>query len=44
MLYNFIGTKVIVTNLQLSVSQEDIAELFGDVGPLKRAKGELPLA
>ena len=40
----FTGTKVIVTNLQPSVSQEDIAELFGDVGPLKRAKGELPHA
>ncbi len=27
-----------VSNLQDTVTQEDITELFGDVGPLKRAK------
>lgn len=32
------GTKVVITNLQTSVTQDDIVELFGDVGPLKRAK------
>ena len=36
------GTKVVVSNLQPSVSQEDIVELFGDVGPLKRAKVTTP--
>jgi RNA recognition motif-containing protein len=32
------GTKVVITNLETSVSQEDIMELCEDVGPLKRAK------
>ena len=32
------GTKIVVKNLQDSVTQEDITELFSDVGPLKRAK------
>ena len=32
------GAKIEVANLQDSVSQEDIMELFGDIGPLKRAK------
>ncbi len=32
------GTKVVVSNLQDSVTQEDIVELFGDIGALKRAK------
>lgn len=32
------GAKIVVSNLQSSVNQEDIIELFGDVGPLKRAK------
>lgn len=36
------GTKVIVSNLLPSVTQEDIMELFGDVGPLKRAKVTSP--
>jgi RNA recognition motif. (a.k.a. RRM, RBD, or RNP domain) len=30
----------VITNLQTTVTQEDIMELFGDVGPLKRAKVE----
>jgi RNA recognition motif-containing protein len=33
---------VVVSNLQPSVSQEDIVELFGDVGALKRAKVTTP--
>jgi hypothetical protein len=33
---------VVVTNLLPSVTQEDITELFGDVGPLKRAKVTTP--
>ena len=32
------GTKVVIQNLQTSVSQEDIEELFGDIGPLKKAQ------
>jgi RNA recognition motif-containing protein len=32
------GAKVLVSNLQESVSQDDIIELFGDIGALKRAK------
>lgn len=32
------GAKVRVSNLQPSVSQDDIIELFGDVGKLKRAR------
>ncbi len=32
------GAKIVVANLQSSVTQEDITELFGDVGALKRAK------
>lgn len=32
------GSKIVVSNLQGTVSQEDIMELFGDIGPLKRAK------
>jgi len=32
------GAKIQVANLNDSVSQEDISELFGDVGSLKRAK------
>ena len=32
------GAKIVVANLQSSVTQEDIIELFGDVGALKRAK------
>lgn len=32
------GSKVVITNLQTSVTQEDILELFGDVGALRRAK------
>jgi len=34
----FAGTKAVVSNLQASVSQEDLSELFGDVGPLRRVK------
>jgi len=34
----FAGTKVVVSNLQSSVSQEDLSELFGDVGTLRRVK------
>ena len=34
----FLGTKVVVSNLQTSVSQEDLSELFGDVRPLRRVK------
>ena len=34
----FIGTKVVVSNLQTSVSSEDLGELFGDVGSLRRVK------
>jgi RNA recognition motif-containing protein len=41
-LSNFLGTKVVVSNLQPTVTQEDIMELFGDVGPLKRAKVAVP--
>ena len=36
------GAKVVVSNLQDSVSQEDILELFGDIGALKRAKVSEP--
>ena len=36
------GAKVVVSNLQNSVSQEDILELFGDIGALKRAKVSTP--
>jgi len=36
------GAKVVVSNLQSSVSQEDILELFGDIGALKRAKVSEP--
>jgi len=36
------GAKVIVSNLQSTVSQEDILELFGDIGALKRAKVSTP--
>lgn len=32
------GTKIVIKNLQTSVSQEDILELFGDIGALRRAK------
>jgi len=32
------GSKVVITNLQTSVTQEDILELFGDIGALRRAK------
>ena len=32
------GTKVVIQNLQTSVTQEDIEELFGDIGALKKAK------
>lgn len=32
------SAKVVVSNLQPSVTREDIAELFSDVGPLRRAK------
>lgn len=32
------GTKVVIQNLQTSVTQEDIIELFGDIGALRRAK------
>lgn len=32
------GTKVVIQNLQSSVTQEDIEELFGDIGALKKAK------
>jgi RNA recognition motif-containing protein len=35
---SFQGTKVIVSNLQQTVSYEDIVELFGDIGVIKRAK------
>ena len=30
--------QAVVSNLQTSVSQEDLSELFGDVGPLRRVK------
>ncbi|XP_040566821.1 uncharacterized protein [Lepeophtheirus salmonis] len=36
------GAKVIVSNLHNAVTQEDIVELFGDVGPLKRVKVSSP--
>jgi len=36
------GAKVVVTNLQNSVTKDDIVELFGDVGALKRAKVSTP--
>ena len=32
------GTKCVIQNLQTSVTQEDIEELFGDIGALKKAK------
>ena len=32
------GSKIVVSNLQETVTLEDINELFGDVGPLKRSK------
>ena len=32
------GVKVVVGNLHHSVTEEDILELFGDIGPLKRAR------
>ena len=32
------GTKIVIQNLQSSVTQEDILELFGDIGALRRAK------
>ena len=32
------GTKVVIQNLQTSVTQEDVEELFGDIGALKKAK------
>lgn len=32
------GCKVVITNLQTTVTQEDILELFGDIGALRRAK------
>lgn len=32
------GTKVTITNLQDCVTQDDIVELFGDIGALRRAK------
>ena len=47
MKYIVIGTQIyffiffqqaVVSNLQTSVSQEDLSELFGDVGPLRRVK------
>ena len=36
------GAKVVVSNLQTSVTKDDIIELFGDVGALKRAKVSTP--
>jgi len=36
------GSKVVVTNLQESVTQDDIEELFLDMGALKRVKMETP--
>ena len=35
---NIIFQQAVVSNLQASVSQEDLSELFGDVGPLRRVK------
>ena len=32
------GTKIVIDNLQSSVTEEDIMELFGDIGALKKAK------
>ena len=32
------GSKVTITNLQDCVTQDDIVELFGDIGALRRAK------
>jgi len=32
------GTKIVIQNLQTSVTEEDIIELFGDIGALRRAK------
>lgn len=32
------GSKVVINNLQTSVTEEDILELFGDIGALKKAK------
>ena len=34
----YIFQQAVVSNLQTSVSQEDLSELFGDVGPLRRVK------
>merc|ERR1719402_148860 len=36
------GSKVVVTNLQASVTQDDIEELFLDMGALKRVKMDSP--
>jgi len=37
-----VETKVVVSNLKPSVSQEDLSELFGDVGQLRRVKMSQP--
>jgi len=34
----FQGTKVVIKNLHQSVTQDDIVELFGDIGALRRTK------
>jgi RNA recognition motif-containing protein len=36
------GAKVVITNLHESVSEDDIVELFGDMGAIKRAKMAKP--
>jgi len=36
------GSKVVITNLQTSVTYDDIMELFGDVGALRKAKVATP--
>ncbi len=33
-----LGVKMIVSNLHHTVTEEDVMELFGDLGPLKRAR------
>ena len=36
------GIRLQVTNLEGTVSQEDLSELFGDIGPLKRVRVPTP--
>ena len=32
------GSKIVITNLQTTVSEGDVLELFGDIGAVRRAK------